>query len=108
MEDGVYGTDPKKLRRSEAGDTSTEASENVNTSHLERRVLELIVRYPGLISDEVRRRMPGLPYSSVTARFKSLIDKGLIRDTGERRPGSSGRSQRVLEATVEGHKAVRG
>jgi hypothetical protein len=32
----------------------------------------------------------------VTARFKALLDKGYIVDTGLTRPGKSGRNQRVL------------
>jgi len=39
-----------------------------------------------------------MPYSSITARYRSLLDKGFIVDTGERRKGQSGRAQRVLKA----------
>jgi len=33
----------------------------------------------------------------VTARFRSLLDKGYIVDTGLTRPGKSGRQQRVVK-----------
>jgi hypothetical protein len=37
-------------------------------------------------------------WDSVTPRFAPLIRKGKVIDTGERRKGNSGRSQRVLKA----------
>lgn len=54
----------------------------------------------GCISDEVLAMYPGYPYSSITARFRALLDKGFIEDTGLRRPGRSGRNQRVLRAVT--------
>jgi hypothetical protein len=53
----------------------------------------------GCISDEVRHALPDLAYSSVTARFRALIDKGLISVNGETRPGASGRQQRVMRVS---------
>jgi len=38
-------------------------------------------------------------YSSVTARFASLRNKGLITYSGDIRKGHSGRGQRVMVAT---------
>lgn len=52
----------------------------------------------GAISDEVRDSLQGLSYSSVTARYKALAEKGMIVYTGERRKGNSGRGQRVMVA----------
>ena len=50
-----------------------------------------------MISDEVRAAMPDVSsYSSVTARYKALKDKGLVLLSGERRPGRSGRNQSVM------------
>ena len=50
-----------------------------------------------MISDEVREAMPDVSsYSSVTARYKALKDKGLVLLNGERRPGRSGRNQSVM------------
>jgi hypothetical protein len=45
-------------------------------------------------------RLSGKPYSSVTARFKSLLEKGYIEDTGLTRAGNSGRQQRVLKVKL--------
>jgi hypothetical protein len=95
-----FGTEPRKLVRREGTDTSVDAACKVNTNVLEKLVYSEIKSHgeTGCISDDVRGAFPHLPYSSVTARYKALIDKNLIEDTGERRQGNSGRSQRVLRA----------
>jgi len=74
----------------------------VDSTRLEELVYTIVRSYAkGCTQDDVlaRREVKGLPYSSVTARFSALLRKGLIEDTGERRPGRSGRSQRVLRAS---------
>lgn len=94
----VFGTDPSLLHRADAPDTSIEAAYSVDTSRLESEVYAVIKIYPnGCIQDEVLMHFPGYPYSSITARFRALLDKGLVVDTGERRPGKSGKNQRVLK-----------
>jgi hypothetical protein len=40
---------------------------------------------------------PSMPYSSITARYKALLDKGFIQINGTR-VGKSGRQQRVMVA----------
>jgi hypothetical protein len=96
-----FGTLWNKLARRGDPDTSNEAAQAVDTTKLEALVYEAIRSFgdQGCISDDVRAMFPSLPYSSVTARYKALIDKGYIEDTGDRRQGGSGRSQRVLRAT---------
>jgi hypothetical protein len=94
----TFGTDPKHLVRAGSPDTSHEAAENVDTSKLERMVYETIKQFPnGCISDQVRAMFPHYPYSSITASYRALLDKGFIQDTGERKPGNSGRNQRVMK-----------
>ena len=97
----VLGTLWNKLVRRDSPDTSHEAAKAVDSAKLEALVYEAIRSFGerGCISDEVRALFPRLPYSSVTARYKALIDKGFIEETGERRKGLSGRAQRVLRAT---------
>lgn len=99
----TFGTDPKKLVRSNAPDTSIEAAESVDTTRLEGMVYETIRKFGshGCISDEVRALHPQYPYSSITARYRALMDKGYIVDTGKRRTGASGRNQRVMEAVIK-------
>lgn len=95
----VFGTADFKLYRPNDPETSREAARSVNTPRLEQLVYETIKDYgaAGCISDDVRATHPTLAYSSVTARFKALAEKGLIRYEGRRR-GASGRSQRVMVA----------
>lgn len=98
MSDMIFGTNPKYLVRTDDPDTSHLAAESVDTTKLENLVYITIKKYGihGCISDQVRDHFPNLPYSSITARYRALLDKGYIEDTGERRKGYSGRSQRVL------------
>lgn len=92
-----FGTFWKKLVRRNDPHTSQEAAQLVNTTNMEQIVYEVIASYPqGCIQDEVLAQLMSYPYSTVTARFKALIDKGYIIDTGLTRPGKSGRKQRVL------------
>lgn len=95
-----FGTEPYKLVRQQDPDTSHTASRAVDSSRLERLVYDTIKSFGinGCISDEVRDRFPEIPYSSITARYKALMERNLIEDTGERRKGHSSRPQRVMRA----------
>ena len=93
----MFGTEAWKLTRKTAPETSRIAGNSVDSAALEAAVYETIKQFPyGCTQDDVLALHPGKPYSSITARFRSLLDKGLIRDTGLRKPGKSGRPQRVL------------
>ena len=108
-EPDLFGTDPKHLHRKEGPDTSIAAAYSVDTTGKERAVLEVIARYPGgAISDEVRSNFPkGTPYSSMTARYKALDDKGLIRRRKhDVRLGLSRRFQMVMHITNLGMTAL--
>lgn len=91
-----FGTDPHQLHRKESPATSVEAAYSVDTTALEQLVYGAIREYPdGCIADELLARFKNYPYSSITARFRALIDKGFIEVIGTRK-GRSGRSQRVM------------
>ena len=79
--------------------TSFEAAEKVDTSRLEKLVYEAIKGFgeAGCISDQILEMFPQMPYSSITARYKALLDKGFIQINGTRL-GKSGRQQRVMVA----------
>jgi hypothetical protein len=98
----AFGTAPKFLYRREGPDTSKEAAELVDSTFLERLVYETILSFGkiGCISDQIRERNPGYPYSSITARYSALLTKGYVIDTGERRRGKSGRNMRVMVAAI--------
>jgi len=82
-----------KLYRKGDPDTSREAAENIPTSRLETIVLAVIARFPeGVISDDVRRICAD---EFITARYKALKEKGLIKCIGKR-VGKSGRYQRIM------------
>jgi len=95
-----FGTQATKLVRRKDPDTSKIAAVLVDSTKLEKLVYEAIKSFGvyGCISDQVRARYPTYPYSSITARYRALLDKGFIVDTGERRPGKSKRQQRVMRA----------
>ena len=103
-----FGTDPHFLHRADATDTSIEAAYEVDTTRLEGLVYATIHRFGnhGCISDEVLALYPNYPYSSITARYRALLDKKFIEDTGERRKGKSGKNQRVMRAVVHKDDAL--
>lgn len=96
----VFGTEAKKLVRRKDPDTSHQAAAKVDTTKLEQMVYEAIKSFgpSGCISDQILAMFPNYPYSSVTARYRALLDKGFIEDTGLRKPGKSGRQQRIMRA----------
>ena len=93
-----FGSPAFKLVRKEDPATSHQAAQVVDTTKLEQMVYEAIKSHPeGCISDEILEMYPNYPYSSITARYKSLLDKGFIEITGVRR-GKFGRNQRIMKA----------
>ena len=78
--------------------TSHEAAQAVDSTKLEKMVYEAIKSFPdGCISDQILDMYPNYPYSSITARYRALLDKGFIEVSGVKR-GRFGRNQRVMRA----------
>ena len=93
-----FGTEPFKLARLNDPTTSHEAAQAVDTTRLEKMVYEAIKSHPdGCISDDILDMFPNFPYSSITARYRALLDKGFIEVSGVKR-GKFGRNQRVMRA----------
>ena len=93
-----FGTPAFKLSRTEDPTTSHQAAQGVDTTKLEQMVYEAIKSHPeGCISDEILEMYPNYPYSSITARYRALLDKGFIEVTGVKR-GKFGRNQRIMKA----------
>jgi hypothetical protein len=93
-----FGTPAFKLARREDPTTSHQAAQAVDTTKLETLVYEAIKGFPdGCISDEILAMYPNYPYSSITARYRALLDKDLIEVSGVKR-GKFGRNQRVMKA----------
>ena len=96
--DRFFGTPVFKLYRNQDPTTSHEAAQTVDTTKLERIVYEAIQSFPeGCISDEVLEALPDHRYSSITPRYKALLQKGFIEIVGEKE-GRSGRKQRLMRA----------
>ena len=92
-----FGTPAFKLARREDPVTSHQAAQAVDTTKLESLVYEAIKSHPdGCISDEILEMYPNYPYSSITARYRALLDKDLIEVTGVKR-GKFGRNQRIMK-----------
>ena len=93
-----FGSPAFKLVRKEDPTTSHQAAQAVDSTRLEQMVYEAIKSHPeGCISDEILEMYPNYPYSSITARYRALLDKDLIEVTGVKR-GKFGRNQRVMKA----------
>tara|TARA_R100001230_G_C5582605_1_gene101090 strand:+ start:317 stop:712 length:396 start_codon:yes stop_codon:yes gene_type:complete len=86
-----------KLVRNNDPSTSHAAAEQLDVSRMEKKVLQVINMFPdGCISDDVLDRMSHIRYSTVTARYKQLKEKGLVIVDGTKRKGKSGRQQLVM------------
>ena len=96
--DRFFGTPAFKLVRKEDPVTSHQAAQGVDSAKIEKMVYEAIKGFPdGCISDDLLAMFPEYPYSSITARYRSLLNKGYIEITGIR-TGKSGRNQRIMKA----------
>ena len=94
-----FGSPAFKLVRKEDPTTSHQAAQAVDSTKLEQMVYEAIKSHPeGCISDEILAMYPNYPYSSITARYRALLDKGFIEITGTRN-GRSGRKQGIMKVT---------
>ena len=93
-----FGSPAFKLVRKEDPTTSHQAAQAVDSTKLEQMVYEAIKSHPeGCISDDILGMFPNYPYSSITARYRALLDKGFIEVTGVKR-GRFGRNQRIMRA----------
>ena len=76
-------------------DTSHEAAASVNTTELEAKVLVALHWFPcGATTYELAEFMQA-SLVSISPRMKPLAIKGLVRDSGTRVRGPSGRNQSV-------------
>ena len=98
--DKFFGSPIFKLHRKDSPETSVQAAHAVDTIKLEQMVYEAIKGFPdGCISDQILEIYPEYPYSSITARYRSLLDKDYIEIIGTR-VGRSGKKQRVMKAKL--------
>jgi hypothetical protein len=97
----IFDTPAYKLVRKHDPETSHESAQSVDVNNMERIVLNIIQGFgaSGCISDEVLDLVPYLRYSTVTARYKQLKEKGLIKVDHRKRRAKSGRNQLMMWAT---------
>ena len=84
-------------------DTSHKAKVSIDPTKLEQLVFAEIKNFGdhGCIHDQIEHQMMSkynIRTGSISPRYKPLMKKGLIVDTGERRTAMSGRGQRVMMA----------
>jgi len=74
---------------------------NTKGETIEEQVYNLIEKSGsrGMTSDQVLRKLPNLPYGSVTSRYASLKRSGLVKVNGTTRVGNAGRQQSVMYAS---------
>ena len=79
--------------------TSLQAYNSANHDKIEREILKAIVDAGdrGIISEELQKKLPHMPYGSVTSKFKKLCDDGVIECVGIRK-NSRERNQKVWRA----------
>ena len=100
-QDNMFDTPAYKLVRKDDPITSHEAAQSVDVNNMERIVLNIIQGHglSGCISDEVLELLPSYRYSTVTARYKALKEKGLVMVDDRKRKAKSGRNQLIMWAT---------
>lgn len=88
-------TDPKTLRRNLDPFTSHESAEKVDANRMEKIVWGVIDSFGehGCISDQVQYALAEYRYSTITARYKALKEKGMIKTDTRTSRGESGRKQ---------------
>ena len=90
--------------------TSRAAAESLDPKNQLRVFEDVFLRaYPeGLTAEQAALRTPyGTSNGNYTKRVSDLINQGRVEPTGETRPGSSGRKQRVLRYVPEANREGR-
>ena len=102
-------TNPKTLRRNLDPYTSHESAEKVDTNRMEKIVWSVIDSFGenGCISDQVQYALAEYRYSTITARYKALKEKGLVVTDERTLKGESGRKQlRMWSSRHYHHESV--
>lgn len=96
--DDLFETPAYKLYRKTDPETSREAAESLGVTDMEAVVASIIREFgaTGAISDQVVDALPHLRYSTITARYKQLKEKGIICVDDRKQKAASGRQQFVM------------
>ena len=98
MTQDLFDTPAYKLYRKEDPETSKEAAKSLGVSEMESVVASTIREFgaAGCISDQVVDALPHHRYSTITARYKQLKEKGIICVDDRKIKAESGRNQLVM------------
>ena len=98
MMNDLFETPAYKLYRKTDPETSKEAAESLGVSDMEAVVASIIREFgaTGAISDQVVDALPHLRYSTITARYKQLKEKGIICVDDRKLKAESGRQQHIM------------
>ena len=93
----TFGTEPHKIIRRDAPDTSRAAGHLVDTTKSEEAVYRLVESAGdrGITNSEVAQLL-NKPAHATSGRWSALVDKKLVKDSGRRRPNRYGRDERVM------------
>ena len=93
---------PSALSRGTDPSSSKAAGMSFDPTMLELEVLNAIRSFgtEGATQDDVLTKLRRISHSSITPRFRPLLNKGLVNDSGLKRKGVSGRGQRVMIAAA--------
>ncbi len=91
MTGGVRVTDPE---------TAHAAAAVVDTASLEWLVVNALVGLGGRGTSEEVASRAGVDLQSITPRFRPLVRRGKVKDSGEKRKGKSGRRRIVWEIVL--------
>ena len=86
---------PGRSRRRDPA-TSKAAARSVDTNELECRVLGYLAENGPATSHDIAEGLPH-PLVSISPRLKPLVERNLVRDSGKRKAGASGRKSIVWE-----------
>ena len=94
----LFDTPAYKLVRRDDPSTSHDAAESLNVTDMEAIVADTIKMFgaTGAISDQVVDALPHLRYSTITARYKQLKEKGIICVDDRKLKAASGRQQFIM------------
>lgn len=92
----------KGLARNEDPGTSHEAAEQVDASKLMERIYDVMLTFGerGCIGDEVDDLMPDVVPQSITPRYATMVNLGMIEVTGEKRLGHKCKRNQMVRRCV--------
>lgn len=82
-----FGTEPHKLHRKDAPDTSVAAAHKVDTATDEEKVYKIICGYPKGLTLKDLAFIMNKQNNAISGRITALLQKNMVEDSGDRRDG---------------------